>query len=137
MINKGNPNFLNILIVEDEPALREIYQIYLKGFPCHIEAAENGEKALELIRKREFDLMFTDMNMPIMNGLELVKNIRKENLLKDLKIYVISATASSFDPNNNEIHFLMQYTEGFIDKPTDEKALLGICNSMLKSTLDH
>jgi len=70
----------NILIVEDEKSLANAYQIILEKHGYIVRLAYNGEEALELIKKDAFDLILLDMNMPKMNGLEMLRNLEAAGL---------------------------------------------------------
>lgn len=62
-----------ILIVEDETVLRETYQIILSSQPYDVFVASNGQEALDICEKQEFDLILLDLMMPIMNGVEFIE----------------------------------------------------------------
>ena len=62
-----------ILIAEDEPAVRGMLRRVLEMQGCVVHEAENGRKAAELARKSAFDLVITDLWMPVMNGVELIE----------------------------------------------------------------
>jgi two-component system, response regulator YesN len=82
---------LKVLIADDEPNIREgiRYSIDWHGIGMEVVAeAEDGEEALELALEYEVDVLLADLNMPIMNGLTLIKNIR-ENLQK-CRVVIIS-----------------------------------------------
>ncbi len=84
---------ITILYAEDEAALREITLNILKGFTKKQFVAENGAEGLELFKQNEseIDLIITDVNMPIMNGLEMIREIKRINP----NIPIIVATAFS------------------------------------------
>ena len=63
----------SILIAEDEPAVRGMLRRVLEMQGCVVHEAENGRKAAELARKSAFDLVITDLWMPVMNGVELIE----------------------------------------------------------------
>ena len=67
----------NILVVDDEKSMREILQIFLKNEGYSISLANNGKSATEAVKKDIFDLVITDMNMPKVDGMELLKNIKE------------------------------------------------------------
>lgn len=69
-----------LLIVEDEEGLKKVLRDLLKKTCPRIEVASNGKEALEVIQKGEIDVVVSDLNMPIMNGLELLKNVREAGL---------------------------------------------------------
>lgn len=83
-----------ILIVDDFGTMRKILRNVLQqlGFN-NIEEAENGVQALEKLRAGSFDLVITDWNMPEMDGLELLKNIRADANLKGLAVMMVTAEA--------------------------------------------
>ena len=72
---------MSILYVEDEKDLREVTHEILKSFTKNQYIAENGQEGLELFKKYEknIDLIVTDINMPILNGLEIAKEIKNIN----------------------------------------------------------
>ncbi|WP_157351654.1 EAL domain-containing response regulator [Aliarcobacter butzleri] len=72
---------MSILYVEDEKDLREVTHEILKSFTKNQYIAENGQEGLELFKKYEknIDLIVTDINMPILNGLEMAKEIKNIN----------------------------------------------------------
>jgi YesN/AraC family two-component response regulator len=68
---------LSILLVDDEPFIQSAIKQALLNFGFgHIYTAENGEKALDLFNKTDIDILLTDIQMPVMNGLELLKAVR-------------------------------------------------------------
>lgn len=83
-----------ILITEDCQCLRELLVELLMDEGYHIECAENGQAALELLKVNAFDILITDYNMPVMDGKELVKNLISLNIKLD-KILVISGVLSN------------------------------------------
>lgn len=78
-----------ILIVDDEPIERNGIKSLIKRFQYDltIVEAENGEQALEIINRGAIDILFTDIKMPFMNGLELAEQARKCNPLLEIVIY--------------------------------------------------
>ncbi len=76
-VEKGASEPLRILVVEDEPLVREVIGVYLEEDKHTITLAENGRDALEKFKPGEFDLVLTDRAMPEMNGDELALEIRK------------------------------------------------------------
>ena len=81
---------VRILFVEDETDLVTIISDTLNKLKANFETAENGQIALEKFKEHnDFDLIVTDINMPIMNGLELIKNIREFD--KDIPVIIMSA----------------------------------------------
>ncbi len=83
-----------ILIVDDFGTMRKILRNVLQqlGY-TNIEEAENGVQALEKLRSGQFDLVITDWNMPEMDGLELLRNIRADGNLRNLPVMMVTAEA--------------------------------------------
>jgi len=88
-----NPN-IKILVVDDFKTMRKIIKNILTqlGFKNIIEA-DDGTTALELLKKQKVDLIISDWNMPKMNGLELLKTIRSDDNLKDIRFIMVTAEA--------------------------------------------
>ncbi len=91
MFNLG----LKVLIVDDFPTMRRIVRNLLKqlGFE-HIDEAEDGAQALIRLRGGNFGLVISDWNMPNMEGIELLRNVRKEpEPLRDIPFLMVTAEA--------------------------------------------
>jgi len=74
-----------ILVVDDEvETVREISYFLNRVIECQVDTAENGNKALALIEKKDYDLVFLDIKMPGMSGLELMKKIKTVKPLPDI-----------------------------------------------------
>lgn len=88
-----NPS-MKILVVDDMSSMRRIIKNTLKqlGYP-NVEEAEDGQKALEMVRKESFDLVVSDWNMPNMNGLDLLKSIRQDPKLSVLPVLMVTTEA--------------------------------------------
>jgi len=85
---------INILIVDDFATMRKIIKNILLqlGFKDILEA-DDGTTALELLKKQKVDLIISDWNMPKMPGIELLKTVRKNEDLKDIKFIMVTAEA--------------------------------------------
>ena len=118
---------ITILYAEDEKDLREVTHQILKGFTKKQYVAQNGQEGLELFKahEKEIDLIITDVNMPILNGLDMVKEIKKINI----NIPIIVATAFS----NKE--YLLEAIDIGVDKyvlkPIDIAKLLQVMSQSL------
>lgn len=85
----------NILLVEDDVNLRTVLADYLRSKDFIVEQADNGAEAWDLILIKHYDLVITDIMMPKMNGLELLKLIRQR--YEKLPVIVLSAKADRDD----------------------------------------
>ena len=81
---------VKLLFVEDEIGLVNIISDTLRKLKVDFITAENGQVALEKFKENDIDLIITDINMPVMNGLDLIKNIREE-LHSNIPIIIMSA----------------------------------------------
>lgn len=79
---------IQILVVDDEPGLRVLFQKMLEAAGAKVQLAENGRYAIDLLAQHKVDLILTDLIMPEMEGLETIAQIRK--LHPDLKIIAMS-----------------------------------------------
>ena len=87
-----NDETFRVLVVDDNKELREILEEFLKSDGHYVEGSPNGRDALERHQKSPFDLIITDLNMPEISGMELIKTIRKEN--QDTEFVIITGYAS-------------------------------------------
>ena len=82
---------LNILVVEDNPINRMILKEQLSYLGCRVEFASNGREALDRSDVMEFDIILTDVNMPLVDGYELTAILRKRGHLK----FIFGITANA------------------------------------------
>ncbi len=89
---------MKILIVDDSEAMRRILTNTLGklGYE-NTTVAENGQEALTLLKGGEYEFVFTDWNMPVMDGLTLVKNIRSTDAIAQLPIIMVTTEAAKDD----------------------------------------
>jgi CheY-like chemotaxis protein len=85
---------LRILFVEDEDSLRDIISATLLKLGANFDVANNGEEGLKMIQDNQYDLVVTDINMPVMNGLDMVEKMKNE-LGLDIPTYIMSAHTNS------------------------------------------
>jgi DNA-binding NtrC family response regulator len=90
-----NENDFKILVVDDNRDLREILEEYLRGEGDNVEGADNGKEALEKYRDNYYDLIITDLNMPELAGMELIKIIQQENEITEFVIITGYASMDS------------------------------------------
>jgi len=72
-------NKISILVVDDEEDIRDILKIALEDMEYIVFLAENGEKAFEIFKSQRPDIVITDIKMPVMDGIELLSRIKREN----------------------------------------------------------
>jgi DNA-binding response OmpR family regulator len=79
-----------ILMVDDDPILREFAAVHLAAPLSRIEAVDNAEAALELLSRETFDIVLADIGMPGMDGFEFVQRLRGDDRLRDLPVVMIT-----------------------------------------------
>lgn len=89
----------SILIVEDSSTVREMVLFVLKDERLDLVEAEDGQEALEIAKKKQFDLIITDHNMPNMTGIELAIALRKIEAYQSTPILMLSTES---DPRLRE-----------------------------------
>ncbi len=113
-------NNITVLYAEDEKDTREQYASIFKLFYKDVKAVENGALALECYKNKKYDLLITDLTMPIVNGVELIDEIIKINPEQ----HVIIMTAHNTDENlKNSIDFQV---DGILLKPVSVDKLFSM-----------
>jgi pilus assembly protein CpaE len=120
-----------ILCVDDDDSIRKLCTVYLTKRGYRVEAAANGVDALTLIASKGApDVVITDVNMPLMNGLELVKRLREDRRTARTPIIVLSAAKQEQD-------ILAGYSHGaddYVGKPIDLAVLAVKIETILRQT---
>ena len=88
-----------MLIVDDSQLIHSMYRLVLNRYQgCKIFDAMNGLEALDILsREGQFDLILLDINMPVMNGIQFMEKLKKENLYRGVPIIVISTEGREED----------------------------------------
>ena len=102
-----------ILVVEDDPASLELVQVFLESEGYDVQAALDGNRALDLGGTGVFDLMILDMHMPLYGGVEVLQMMRKRFLHHPMKIIALTADAR---PELRE-ELLREGIDGYLTKP--------------------
>lgn len=87
----------NVLIVDDSLIIRKMIAKTLRISDLNISEfffAENGRQALRQLKENSVDIVFADINMPEMNGIQMIEEMRKEDLLSSIPVVVISTERS-------------------------------------------
>jgi two-component system chemotaxis response regulator CheY len=93
-----NPSDLKFLIVDDFSTMRRIVRGLLKEMGCNnADEAEDGAVALNMLRASKYDFVVSDINMPNMNGFDLLKAIKAEGSLKHIPVLMVTAEARKED----------------------------------------
>ncbi len=116
----------NILIVDDSKTMRHLLCFTAKRVPgAKIIEATNGADALKKLSTEKIDIMLTDINMPIMDGYELVSHVRKHQLYKDIPIIMITTRGAHED----EQKALTIGANAYLTKPVQAHDLIRLVQS--------
>jgi signal transduction histidine kinase/ActR/RegA family two-component response regulator len=118
----------NILIVDDNSVNRMIIKAYLKETNFSIEMAKDGEEAYNKLKDGHFDIVFMDIQMPKMNGLEVTQKYRQENKDSETIIYALSA----FSGDEEAQKAIDAGCNGYISKPISKDNFTKVLNKILR-----
>ena len=94
----STPSDLKFLIVDDFSTMRRIVRGLLREMGCnHAEEAEDGAVALNMLKAGRFDFVVSDINMPNMNGFDLLKAMKADDALKQIPVLMVTAEARKED----------------------------------------
>ena len=117
---------LTILVIEDEDSLLQLYRIVLEKEGFKVLTVHNGQEAWDLIENEHVDLVITDILMPVMNGVDLVREIRKTDEMTPLVI-ISAHTDREYLLKVVDLHL-----EQYIIKPVTLNGLLEALSRCLK-----
>lgn len=120
---------INILIVEDSPTMRQLISFALKRIRgVRIVEAGDGVDGLKKISAEKFDMIFTDINMPVMDGLKLISLVREDANQKGVPIVVITTEGAQEDRQRA----LALGANDYITKPIQPNRILDVAKQLLK-----
>lgn len=89
---------LHALVVEDSPTMRQLISFALRRIKgLEVEEADDGVDGLKKLSEQKFDILITDINMPVMDGLKLVSLVRKDETHRDIPIVIITTEGAAED----------------------------------------
>ena len=117
------------LVVEDSPMMRQLLVLALSRLKSvHVTESDDGVDGLRKLAAGKFDIIMTDINMPIMDGLKLVKRVRSDPTHKDVPIIVITTEGSQEDRQR-----AMQLgANAYITKPIQAPQVIAKVKELLK-----
>ena len=116
----------HILAVDDSQTMRDVVKETLESAGYQVTVAENGQDGLEKFKQGKFDLIIADINMPIMDGITMIKEIRK----LDSEIPIITLTTESEETKKQEGR--QAGADGWIVKPFRPAQFLDIIKQILE-----
>jgi two-component system, chemotaxis family, chemotaxis protein CheY len=119
------------LVVEDSPTMRQLISFSLKRFKgAKIIEAVDGVDALKKLSGEKIDLILTDINMPVMDGLKLVALVRQNDQLRDIPIIIITTEGAEEDRERG----LALGANAYISKPIQSSHLIKTIGELLPSS---
>jgi len=118
-----------IMVVDDSRLIHSMYRLVLSRYGgCRIVDAMNGLEALDVLsRENDFDLILLDINMPVMNGIQFMEKIKKENMFRRIPIIVISTEGKEEDT----LRALKLGAWGYVVKPFKPEVLYDLIGKVL------
>jgi two-component system, chemotaxis family, sensor kinase CheA len=128
IFDEAKENRKSVLVVDDSLPTREIEKDILLSEGYIVDAAVNGEEALKAARAKHYDLICTDLNMPVMDGFSLIQNLKNEEALSNIPIIVIS---SKEDKEEQERAFKLGASSYIIKNSFNNHNMLKAVNSLI------
>ncbi len=124
----------NILVIDDEAAIRKSFVLALEDTGYQVDTAETGKEGIEKERSKKYDLIFLDLKMAGMSGIEALREMRKVN--KETPIYIITAFYEEFYDKLKTVE-----KEGLdfelLKKPIHSDQILLVTKSILEGPIGH
>jgi two-component system chemotaxis response regulator CheY len=120
----------NILVVDDSETVRAVIAkaIGMSGVEVKtLMTAGNGQQALDILDKEWVDLVFADINMPVMGGVEMVKRMKADDGMKDIPVVIVSTEGSATRING----LLESGVRAFLRKPFTPESLKTTIDSIM------
>ncbi|MBV1905479.1 MAG: EAL domain-containing protein [Pseudomonadales bacterium] len=118
-----------ILLAEDNLVNQMVAQDTLELFGCEVELAENGEYAVRAVNEHDYDLVFMDIQMPVLDGCQATQKIREGESLGAARIPIIALTANAMDGDRER--FLAAGMDDYLSKPFEQSELIKILEHWL------
>ncbi len=116
------------LVVEDSPTMRQLIVFALRRLQSlKVTEADDGVDALKKLQGGKFDILITDINMPIMDGLKLVSMVRKDDNHKDIPIVIITTEGAQEDRQRA----LALGANAYITKPIQAPQVISLVREIL------
>lgn len=108
----------DLLIVDDEDKMRTLLSMMLERKGFRVDQAGHGRQALELLEKKEYNLVISDIKMPEMDGKALIRAMRKQKILTPVIFITAFATIDS------AVEMMQEGASDYVTKPFDESRIL-------------
>lgn len=112
---------INILVVDDSAVMRSMIKKTITQSNLEIgnvHEAANGKEGLDKLQEHWFDLLFIDVNMPVMDGMQMLDEIKKKPETRDIPVLIVST-----ESNAQRIEIINKHDAGFVHKPFTPEVL--------------
>jgi two-component system, chemotaxis family, chemotaxis protein CheY len=120
---------MKILIVDDDSTTRKLLGLYLRAKGYEVAYAENGLDGIEKLGSENPNLIISDLNMPYMDGIEFVKNVRADQTHKEIPVLMVTTEA---DPEERE-RALSVGVNGYLVKPVTAEVVTQNIRHIMKN----
>ena len=110
---------VRILVVDDDPIHCEFASVYLSTPTATVETASNGAEGLQKLRAEPFDLVVVDLEMPVMNGFQMIRAIRNDPTLRHLPVVIVTG----LEDMESIDHAYDEGATSFVTKPVNWRLL--------------
>jgi two-component system OmpR family response regulator len=124
----GEPAPKRVLLVEDERHIRDLVQLHLGLEGCDTTAVGNGEEALALLRQHAYDLVVLDLMLPGLDGLTILKVLRREPLNGDVPVLLLTARREETD----KVLGLETGADDYLTKPFGVRELIARVRALMR-----
>lgn len=118
----------NILIVDDSESIRELVGLTLESAGYKVHKGSDGLEAIQLLDGREINLVITDLNMPNMDGIQLIREIRKKNGYATIPILLLTTESQASKKEEAK----SAGATGWIVKPFVQEKLLEVVKKVIR-----
>lgn len=122
MVPGADSKPFNILLVEDEPVIRELVRSMLSDGPVQVECASNGVDGLKLAKSRSFQLILMDVVLPQMDGITVCRMLKSDPSTASVPLYMLTAKARKSDIETA----VRAGANGYIQKPFRSTELMDL-----------
>ena len=120
-----------VLVVDDEIHIVHVVAIKLRNNGYDVISAGNGANALKLVQEEKPDIVVTDFQMPVMNGLELIENLRRDTSMENIPVILLTARGFAIDDEQKQ----KLQVSAVLSKPFSPKELLRSIEDILYQKL--
>ncbi len=116
-----------VLVVDDSPTVRKQIELGLLPYRVTVDLAETGERALELIARQTYVLVFLDVVLPGTDGYQVCKSIKKQAITKKTRVVMLTGKSSPFD----RVRGTLAGCDAYLTKPVESKTFQGVLQKYL------